>query len=164
MESSSFLFLYLSFHSCFLLFLSVWLHDLSVIVHGSLHFMPVNYQSLNYYICVTNMRKILMKNQVPSRWVKHWCSALVFFFFQYESAIDIHGSPSSWTPHPKPFPPFPSMLAQSTDFGCPPSCIELALALCVTYGNIRVSVLFSQAQVRYFMDWIMPPQNLQVKF
>ena len=32
-------------------------------------------------------------------------------------------------------------LPQSTSFKCPASCIELALVICFTYGNIRVSML-----------------------
>lgn len=61
-ESSSFLFCTSHFIPVSYSFLLVWLYDLSVIVHGSLGLMPVNYQSLNYYLCVTNMWKILMKN------------------------------------------------------------------------------------------------------
>jgi len=33
-------------------------------------------------------------------------------------------------------------LSQSTGFECPASCIELALVICFTYGNIHVSKLF----------------------
>ena len=51
-------------------------------------------------------------------------------------------------PHPEPpptsFSPLPSRLSQSTGFECPASCIELSLVICLTYGNTRVSVLFSQ--------------------
>ena len=52
--------------------------------------------------------------------------------------------PSSWIPLPPSSPPHPSGLSQSTNFECPASCIELALVICFTYGNIHVSVLFSQ--------------------
>ena len=41
-------------------------------------------------------------------------------------------------------PPYPSGLSQSTGFGCPVSCITLALVICFTCGNAHVSVLFSQ--------------------
>ena len=41
-------------------------------------------------------------------------------------------------------PPYPSGLSQSTSFGFPASCMELALVICFTYGNIHVSMLFSQ--------------------
>ena len=47
-------------------------------------------------------------------------------------------------PHPPPSPPHPSGLSWSTCFGCPASCIELALVICFTYGNVHVSMLFSQ--------------------
>ena len=41
-------------------------------------------------------------------------------------------------------PPHPSGLSPSTSFGCPASCIELALSICFTYGTVHVSMLFSQ--------------------
>ena len=51
-------------------------------------------------------------------------------------------------PHPEflSFPlPHPILwLSQSTSFGCPASCIELALVIYFTYGNIHVTMLFSQ--------------------
>ena len=47
-----------------------------------------------------------------------------------------------------PFPPHslshPSGLSQYTGFECPVLCIELGLAIYFTYGNIHVSMLFSQ--------------------
>ena len=42
----------------------------------------------------------------------------------------------------------PTSLSQSTGFGCPVSYIKLPLAIYFTYGNVNVSMLFSQ---------IMPP-------
>ena len=42
-----------------------------------------------------------------------------------------------------PSPPHISGLSQSTGFECPASCIEFALVIYFTYGNICVSVLFS---------------------
>ena len=50
----------------------------------------------------------------------------------------------SWTPLPPPSLPYPSGLSQSTGFGCPVSCIEFALVICFTHGNVHVSTLFSQ--------------------
>ena len=47
-------------------------------------------------------------------------------------------------PHTPPSPPHPSGLLQSTSFECPASCIKLTLVVCFTYGNIHVSMLFSQ--------------------
>ena len=52
-------------------------------------------------------------------------------------------------PHPKPSlsppsQPYPSGLSQSTGFGCPASCIKLALAIYFTYDNVYVLMLFSQ--------------------
>ena len=74
--------------------------------------------------------------------------------FCYTSTWISHGGtcvPPSWTHLPLPStllpplsPPHPSGLSQSTGFECPASCIELALVICFTYGNIHVSMLFSQ--------------------
>ena len=51
-------------------------------------------------------------------------------------------------PHPEAPPtsllPYLSRLFQSTSFGCPASCIELALVICFTYGDVYVSMLFFQ--------------------
>ena len=60
---------------------------------------------------------------------------------RHESATGIH----VWTLPPSLSPPHPSGLSQSTGFGCPASCIELALVICFTYGNIHVSMLFSSS-------------------
>jgi len=54
------------------------------------------------------------------------------------------GVPPSWTPLPPPSPPHPPGLSQSTGFECCVSCIELALVISFTYGNIYVPILFSQ--------------------
>ena len=43
-----------------------------------------------------------------------------------------------------PHPSQPSGLSQCTDFECPVSCIKLGLLIYFTYGNIQVSMLFSQ--------------------
>ena len=51
--------------------------------------------------------------------------------------------PRSWTPLLAPSTPYPSGLSQSADFGCPASCIELALVTYFTYDNVHVSLLFS---------------------
>ena len=48
--------------------------------------------------------------------------------------------PSRTTPSPS----HPSGLSQCTSFECPVSCIELGLVIPFTYGNIHVSMLFSQ--------------------
>ena len=47
-------------------------------------------------------------------------------------------------PLPPPSPSHPSELSQCTSFECPASCIELGLVIYSTYGNIHVSMLFSQ--------------------
>ena len=60
---------------------------------------------------------------------------MVFPIHRHESAKGVQVSP-----HPEP----PSQLSQCTRFECPASCTELALVFCFTYGNICVSMLFSQ--------------------
>ena len=69
---------------------------------------------------------------------------MVFVIHQHELATSIHvSSPHPEPPLPPPSPPYPSGLSQSSDFGWPISCIELALVICFTYGNVHVSVLRS---------------------
>ena len=63
-----------------------------------------------------------------STWISHGCTRV---------------SPT-WSPLPSSPPPHPSRLSQSTSFGCPASCIKLALVIYFTYGNIHVLMLFSQ--------------------
>ena len=54
-------------------------------------------------------------------------------------------SPDPERPLPLPSPPHPSGFSQSTTgFECPASCIELALIIYFTYGNVHVSVLDPQ--------------------
>ena len=50
----------------------------------------------------------------------------------------------SWNPHQPPFPSHPSGSSQCTGPERPVSCIESGLPTYFTYGNIHVSVLFSQ--------------------
>ena len=56
----------------------------------------------------------------------------------------VYMCPPSQTPLPSPSPSHPSGLSQSTSFECPVSCIKLGLVIYFTYGNIHVSMLFSQ--------------------
>ena len=53
-------------------------------------------------------------------------------------------APSILNSQPPPSPPHPSKLSQSTSFGCPASCVELALTIYSAYGNEHVSMLISQ--------------------
>ena len=67
---------------------------------------------------------------------------MVFAIHQHESAIGIHVPPTSSCAFLLPSsPPYPSGMSQSTSFGHPDSCIELALVIYFTYDNIHVSVL-----------------------
>ena len=62
-------------------------------------------------------------------WV-HMCPPILSSFYH------------SWDPLSDP--PYPSGLSQSTDFECLASFIELPMVICFAYGNVHVSVLFSQ--------------------
>ena len=68
---------------------------------------------------------------------------VVLAIHRHESATGAHVSPT-WNSLPPPSPPHPSGLSQSTGYECPASCLELALVIHFTYGNGRVSMLFSQ--------------------
>ena len=61
----------------------------------------------------------------------------------HESAMGVHVSPIL-NPLPPPSPSHPFGLSQCTGFECPVSCIKLGLVIYFTYGNIHVSMLFSQ--------------------
>ena len=65
-----------------------------------------------------------------SMWISHGCTCVP------------HPEPPSH--HPLPSPSHPSGLSQNTSLECPASYTELALVIYFTYGNIHVSVLFSQ--------------------
>ena len=49
----------------------------------------------------------------------------------------VYMCPPILKPLPPPSPPHPSRLYQSTNFGCPASCIKLALVFYFTYSNIH---------------------------
>ena len=69
---------------------------------------------------------------------------MVFAIHQHGSAVGIHVFPPHPEPAPSPFLPYPSGLSKSTGFGCPALCIELTPVTYFTYGNVYVSMLFSQ--------------------
>ena len=77
-------------------------------------------------------------------------TVMVFAIHQHESIIGVHVCPCPGPLPPLPSPPCPSGLSQSTSFEFPASCIELALIIYFTYGNVHVSRLFSQ---------IIPPSH-----
>ena len=70
---------------------------------------------------------------------------VIFAIHWHESAM-VYMCPPLWIPFPLPssLPFHPSGLSQCTSFECPVSRIELGLVICFTYGNIHVSMLFSQ--------------------
>ena len=53
-------------------------------------------------------------------------------------------TPTVLRPLPSPSPSHPSGLSQCIGFECPVSCIKLGLVIYFTYGNIHVSMPFSQ--------------------
>ena len=67
---------------------------------------------------------------------------MVFAIHQYESAW-IYMCHPILIPLLDPSPSYPSGLSQSTGVRCPPF-IELALVIYSAYGNVHVSMLFSQ--------------------
>ena len=68
---------------------------------------------------------------------------MVFAIHQYESVIIY--MVYLYNLHPEsPSPPHPSRLSQSASFVCPASYIKLGLVICFIYGNVFVSLLFSQ--------------------
>ena len=67
---------------------------------------------------------------------------MVFVVHQHESAIGTHVSPHP--EHPPTALPTWGGVSQSTSFECPAACITPGLVIYFTYGNIHVSMLFSQ--------------------
>ena len=63
--------------------------------------------------------------------------------------------PQSWIPLHLPPHPISLGCPRAPVLSCPASCIELALVICYTYGNIHVSMLFSH---------IIPPSLSPTEF
>ena len=70
-----------------------------------------------------------------------YCSG--FAIHWHESAMGVHVFPIL-NPLPTSFLSHPSGLSQWTGFECIVSCIKLRLVIYFTYGNIHISMLFSQ--------------------
>ena len=68
---------------------------------------------------------------------------MVCAIHKHQSTLGIHMSPPFWTPLSPPSLSHSSRLSQCTGFGFPVSYIKLPLAICLTYGIVCVSVLFS---------------------
>ena len=64
----------------------------------------------------------------------------------------VHMCPPILNSPPPSSSPHPSGVSQSTGFECPASCVELGPVIYFTYGNVHVSVLFSQI-ILLNLDW-----------
>ena len=71
---------------------------------------------------------------------------ILWWFLLYNNMNwpQVYMFPPCWAPLSPPSPPYPSGLSQSTGFGCPASCIKIALVIYFTNGNIHISMSFSQ--------------------
>ena len=75
-------------------------------------------------------------------WQNHYNIIVVFAIHSHESAMGVHVFLILNTPPPAPSHPLG--LSQCTSPECPVSCIKPGLVIYSTYGNILVSMLFSQ--------------------
>ena len=75
-----------------------------------------------------------------------WC----FLLYIDRNQPQVYMFPLPETPSHHPLPSEFSGLSQYTGFECPISCIKFGLVIYLTYGNIHVSMLFSQ---------IIPPSS-----
>ena len=74
----------------------------------------------------------------------NYFTILWWFCHIYMNQPWVYMCPHMLNPLSPPSPPHPSGLSQNTSFEYPASCIELALVIYFIYGNIYVSMLFSQ--------------------
>ena len=74
---------------------------------------------------------------------------VVFAIHLHESAMGVHVT-LILNLFPPASPYHPSRLSQCTGFECPVLCMKFVLVIYFTYGNIHISVLFSQ---------IIPPSS-----
>ena len=76
------------------------------------------------------------------------CFTILQWFLPYinMNQPQVYVCPLSWKPLPSPSPPHPSGLSQITGFGCPASCIKLALAIYFTYRYKYVKMVIYMFQ------------------
>ena len=113
-----------------------------------MYFVPLHFEGLYIYIymfiffftkhCILFYKKIIYFN-----WRLIYSTVVVFAIHRHESATGVPVFPIL-KPLPPPSPSHPTGLSQGAGFEHPVSCIALGLVICFTYGNIHVSVLFSQ--------------------
>ena len=118
--------------------------------------ITVHQTSLSFTISWSLLKLISIESVIPS---KHLilCRPISLLpsicpsirAFSNESALGLVfpwciSVPQSWNRLPLPSRLQPSGLSKSIGFECPASCFKFALVVYVTYGNIHVSMLFSQ--------------------
>ena len=118
-------------------------------------------KNFRIFRCFRNIKEKIQENP-HWLWKRKWMHLNILFlliYFNYrlitlqycggfathwhESATGVHVSP---IPNPPPTSlPIPYLwVSLCTSFGCPVSCIKLGSVIYFTYGNIHVSMLFSQ--------------------
>ena len=68
---------------------------------------------------------------------------MIFAMYLHEPVTGTH-VPFIRDSPPSSLPTLSLHASQSSGFGCPASCVGLALVSSLAYGNVHVSVLFSQ--------------------
>ena len=103
------------------------------------HEMNEMWQSFICFKCIYFLKSIYFNwSLITLQYCGGFCYTLTWI--SHRSTCVPHPKP----PLPRPCPLHPSGLSQCTSFECPISCTKLRLVIYFTFGNIHVSVLFSQ--------------------
>ena len=71
----------------------------------------------------------------------------------------VYRCPPTLNPLPPPSPPQPSGFSQSTSFGCPASCMELAQVIYFTHGSMHVSIPWLPISTVLLLPFTLPPSG-----
>ena len=71
----------------------------------------------------------------------------------------VHMCPTILKPPPPASPPHPSGLSQSTSFGCPASCMELAQVIYFTHDSMHVSIPWLPISMVFLLPFTLPPSG-----